>query len=186
VVLSVVWLAVVVLGACSPAAAPDASTASAVAAASPPVAEATTAATPSPEPTSSPTPEPTPAPIDPCSLVTRDEANTLAGVKVGDPMPAGDPPTHCTWPTPTSGAVGQTEVEVGDGAKKAYDIDNTVLHHAFTPVDGLADEAYQEDRAIFFRKGDVWVEISVVRLDSPTRLPAMLRQLADTVAGRLP
>lgn len=182
-VLALAMLSVILAAACSaasatpaPAAIPSPSPAAVVA---PEVSEA-----PSPTPTESPA-EPSPAPLDPCALITRDEADALAGVKVLDPQPAGNPPSRCVWPTPVTGAVGQVEIEVGDGARKAYDIDATVLHHDFTPVARLGDEAYMEDKAIFFRAGDTWVEINVVRLDAPSRLPDMLVQLARTVAGRL-
>lgn len=145
----------------------------------PSVAEA-----PSPAPSETPA-EPSPSPLDPCALITRDEADALAGVKVLDPQPAGNPPSRCVWPTPVTGAVGQVEIDVGDGARKTYDIDATVLHHDFTPVADLGDEAYIEDKAIFFRKGDTWVAIHVIRLDAPARLPDKLEELARSVAGRI-
>ena len=131
-------------------------------------------------------PADTPAPIDPCSLITRAEANAVAGVKTGDPLPAGDPAVRCVWPTPTSGAVGQVEIDVGDGAKKAYDIDHDVLQHTFKPVPGLGDEAYSEESYVFFRKGDLWIAIHVVRLDDPKTWMPKVVALAETVAGRLP
>ena len=170
-----------VLGGCS--AAPSAASASPTGAPAATVSvEPSLAPSPVP-PTDSPAPSPTP--LDPCALITRDEANALAGVEVLDSQPAGNPPSRCVWPTPTTGAIGQVEIDVGDGAKKAYDIDSTVLHHDFQPVGDLGDEAYIEDKAIFFRVGDTWVAIHVIRLDSPSTLPARLADLARTVAGRV-
>lgn len=100
-------------------------------------------------------------------------------------MPAGNPPDRCTWPTPPTGHVGQVEVGLGDGAKKAYDIDNKVLHHEFKTVAGLGDEGYSENAAVFFRVGETWVALNVVRLDDSSRWMPKLIALAKTVAGRL-
>ena len=141
--------------------------------------------TPADSPSDAPTDAPTPIPVDPCSLVTRAEANAVAGTKTGAPMPEGDPATRCVWPTPTSGAIGQVELDVGDGAKKAYDIDATVLKHDFKPVPGLGVEAYVEDGSLFFRKGDTWVGIHIVRLDDSKIWTPKMIALAMTVAGRI-
>ncbi len=126
-----------------------------------------------------------PLSVNPCSVITQAEANAVAGVKTGDPMPAGDPPVRCVWPTPPDGAVGQVELGIGDGAKKAYDIDHDILKHTFTPIPGLGDEGYSESGAVFFRLGDVWVALNVVRLDDESRWMPKLIALAKTVAGRL-
>ncbi len=142
-------------------------------------------APPAGSPSDAPAGTPTPAPVDPCSLVTRAEANAVAGVQTLPPEPAGDPPTRCVWATPTNGAIGQVELDIGDGAKKAYDIDNTVLKHAFKPISGLGNEAYAEDGSVFFRKGDTWIGIHIVRLDDSKLWMPKLIALAMTVAGRI-
>lgn len=129
--------------------------------------------------------EATSSPVDPCSLITVAEANAVTGVKTLPPEAAGDPPTRCVWATPTSGAVGQVEIDVGDGAKKTYDLDLTVLKHTFTPVPGLGDEGYAEDGTVFFRKGDTWVAIHIVRLDDSKLWMPKLKSLAKTVADRI-
>ncbi len=77
------------------------------------------------------------------------------------------------------------EIDVGDGAKKAYDIDATVLKHTFQPVPGLGDEAYAEDGTVFFRKGDTWVAIHIVRLDDAKTWMPKLIALAMTVVDRM-
>lgn len=119
--------------------------------------------------------------IDPCSLVTKAEADAVAGVTTRKPVRAIG---LCTFATPTSGSVGQLEVLVGDGVKKYYDIDNTDLGHQFQDIAGLGDEAHLEDGAIFVRVGDVWFALRVTRLDSVDTGPA-LTDLARTVVGRL-
>jgi Protein of unknown function (DUF3558) len=120
--------------------------------------------------------------FNPCALVTQQEADKIAGVKVHKAVRAQE---SCMFATPTTGAVGQFEVYVGDGAKKAYDIDHTNLHHPFKTETGVADEAHLEDGAIFFRKGTTWVELRVLRLDGVNIGPALAAE-ARIAAGRMP
>jgi hypothetical protein len=128
----------------------------------------------------------TDAPLpDPCSLLTQDEADTLAGVKLGAPMPSGDPTSLCVWPTPTEGSVAQVEVGVGDGAKKFLDIDKDTLGHTFTQVSGLGDEAWQESGTIFVRTGTLWFSLHLVKLDSSTNDQSNMAALAKTILGRI-
>ena len=122
---------------------------------------------------------------DPCTLLTQDEADTLAGVKLGAPMPQGVPPTNCVWPTPTTGSVAQVEVGVGDGAKKFLDIDKDTLGHTFTQVSGLGDEAWQESDTIFVRTGAVWFSLHLVKLDSDPNDQSNTAALAKTILGRI-
>ena len=122
---------------------------------------------------------------DPCTLLTQDEADTLAGVKLGPPMPQGVPPTNCVWPTPTTGSVAQVEVGVGDGAKKFLDIDKDTLGHTFTQVSGLGDEAWQESDTIFVRTGAVWFSLHLVKLDSDPNDQSNTAALAKTILGRI-
>jgi hypothetical protein len=124
-------------------------------------------------------------PPDPCRLLTQDEADTLAGVKLGAPMPSGDPTTLCVWPTPTTGSVAQVEVGVGDGAKKFLDIDKDTLGHAFTQVAGLGDEAWQESDTIFVRTGTLWFSLHLVKLDSDPNDESNMAALAKTILGRI-
>jgi hypothetical protein len=170
-------LAAVVVAACSGAAATAVPPTQAPPAATP-VATAAPTATDVPLETTAPLP-------DPCKLVTQDEADTLAGVKLGAPLPAGDPPTNCVWPTPTTGSVAQVEVDVGDGAKKFLDIDKDTLAHAFTQVSGLGDEAWQESDTIFVRTGTLWFSLHLVKLDSAPTDQANMVILARTILGRI-
>jgi hypothetical protein len=137
-------------------------------------------------PTATDTPTATAAALpDPCTLVTQDEADKLAGVKLGAPMPQGVPPTNCVWPTPTTGSVAQVEVGVGDGAKKFLDIDKDTLGHAFTQVSGLGDEAWQESDTIFVRTGTLWFSLHLVKLDGAPDDQANMAALAKTILGRI-
>ena len=127
---------------------------------------------------------PTPAPIDACALIKPAAAAKLAGLKLQDPVPEGDPPTRCVWTAPPTGETAQVEIGVGDGAQKAFDIDKITLQHAFTAVSGIGDEAWAEDDAIFFRKGDAWVSITLVRLNDPAQNAPNLVELARIVVKR--
>jgi hypothetical protein len=128
---------------------------------------------------------PTPALPDPCSLLTQDEANGLAGEALQTQMPEGDPTTNCVWPAPLSGHVAQVEVGVGDGAKKFLDIDKDTLGHDFAQVPGLGDEAWVEDDTIFVRVGDLWFDVHLVGYAGTSEYRPRLEALARTILGRL-
>jgi hypothetical protein len=122
---------------------------------------------------------------DPCTLLTQDEADMLAGAKLGTAMPEGIPPTNCVWPAPLSGSVAQVEVQLGDGAKKFLDIDKDTLGHAFKQVADLGDEAWQESDTIFVRTGTLWFALHLVKLDSAPDDQANTAALARTILGRI-
>ncbi len=121
------------------------------------------------------------ADVDPCSLVMQAEADRVAGAHL---MKAARALQTCTFAPPAGGSVAQFQVFIGDGAKKAYDIDHDDLGHVFKSVPGIGDEAHLEEGAIFFRSGDIWVQLALLRLDDVDTGPG-LTALARTVAGRL-
>ncbi|MGN6608162.1 MAG: hypothetical protein ACTHMS_14260 [Jatrophihabitans sp.] len=123
----------------------------------------------------------TAAKSNPCSLVTQQEADAIAGTKL---MPKMRAQQLCTFATPTSGAVGQLEVYVGDGAKKYYDIDKIDLGHTFRTVPGVGDEAHLEDGAIFVKAKGTWVGLRLLRLDDVDTGPSLIK-LAGIAIGRL-
>ncbi|MFI7608427.1 DUF3558 family protein [Micromonospora sp. NPDC049366] len=142
-------------------------------------ASPTAVAEPEPEPSSA---EPSAAPtVDPCALVTKQEAEKVAGTRLEDAVAS---PESCSYTGPVTGPTAQLEVYVGPGAKKILDIDRE-LKHEFTPIAGVGDEAYAEDGAVFVNKGGVWVAIRLVRLDDPATFRKPLADLAKTVAGRI-
>jgi len=153
-------------------------------------AQSTARSTPRPtaQPTDQPTDHPTDHPTDPgaaaktnpCTLVTKAEADAIAGTTL---MPAARVEGLCTFATPTSGSPAQLEVYVGDGAKKFYDIDKITLGHAFKDVPNVGDEAHLEDGAIFVATHNTWLGLRLLRLDSTDTGPALI-ELARTAAGR--
>lgn len=159
---------------------PSATAATRVPLTAPPLTAAPT--TPRPLP-----PLPTPVVIDPCSLVTQDEVDAVGGTPLDPGIPAGEPsPYTCMWSGPVTGPVAQVEIYLGDNAKKILDIDRDTLEHEFTAVPEVADEAWLEENAIFFRKGTLWVAVRLVRLNDPAENVAALTQVAQRIADRLP
>jgi Protein of unknown function (DUF3558) len=122
--------------------------------------------------------------VDPCRLVTRSDAEQLAGTQLNPAVEIKGESPSCTYSGPVTGPLAQVEVYVGDGAKKILDIDRQ-LHHTLTAVPGTGDEAFEEDGAIFLRKSDLWVAIRLVRLQDPKLSREPLELLARTVASRL-
>lgn len=173
-VFALTLVALVGLAACSrpetgpaaPAVAPPATAASEVAVAAP--TEQATAA-------------PSPAMTDPCSLVSKQEAEKLAAIALQDGVAS---PVSCTYTAPATGPTAQVEVYVGDGAKKQLDIDRQ-LGHKLDPVSGLGDEAFIEDGWVFFSKSGVWVSIHLVRLDDPAKYRKPMQELAWASASRV-
>ena len=125
-------------------------------------------------------PPPSAPEIDPCALLTKEEAEQLADLSLQDPVAT---PTSCTYTSPPVGPTAQVELYVGDGAKKVLDIDQE-LGHEFRELEGLGDEALMEDGMVFIRKGSVWVGLRLFRLDDPEAQAKRLEEAARIVAGR--
>ena len=130
----------------------------------------------------------TPVAVEPCDLLTRAEAERLAGTPLQAGVAAGSDGTHtlCQYTGPTSGPTAQVEIFVGDGAKKMLDIDKDTLQHAFTTVAGIGDLCLQEDGNIFVRKNGRWASINLVLLDDPGADVKPLQVAAKIIAARLP
>ncbi|MER5336386.1 hypothetical protein [Micromonospora sp. NPDC002717] len=137
------------------------------------VVAGTTAAEPSPTPAAS-------AP-DPCALVSRREAEQLAGTPLEEGQPVRE---TCTYTGPTSGPTAQVEIFVGEGARKFLDIERD-LGHELRPLAGVGDEAYASHEAVFVHRSGVWASVRLVRLNDPAENRAPLERVARTVAGRL-
>ncbi|GAA0374620.1 hypothetical protein GCM10009541_16340 [Micromonospora gifhornensis] len=149
-------------------------------AAAPPAPAQPSEPAPPTEATEAPEP-PAAAPVDACALVSKEDAEKLAGTPLDDPLPSGE---TCWFTGPVSGPVAQVEVHVGDGAKKILDIDRD-LKHEFETLSGIGDEAYLEEGMVFVNVSGVWVAIRLVRTDDMAKYDERLTELARTVAGRL-
>jgi hypothetical protein len=125
---------------------------------------------------------------DPCSLVTQQEADQVAGTPLASGAPGGplgQPPNLCTWLGDPTKPLGQVEVYVGDGAQKFLEIDRDTLKHTFRTVAGLGDEGWAEDNAVFFRMDTLWIGLHLVRLNDPAANAAALEELARRMATRI-
>ncbi len=126
------------------------------------------------------------ADLDACQLVTKAKAEAMMGTKLQEGVPVNNSDgTTCTYSGDPSGPTAQVEVYVGDGAKKFYDDDNDVLHHPFTDVPDIGDEAHQEEYTLFFRKGTIWVVLHLVSLDDTSTFTERLQTLAKDVAAQM-
>ena len=122
--------------------------------------------------------------IDPCKVVTRDEAEALARTTLQAGVLVEGEDASCTYSGSPTGPTAQVEIFTGDGAKKYYDVDKS-LNHEFTTVTGIGDEAYLEEFTIFARKGTTWLAIHLVRLDDAEPYNEPLKNLARVAVGRL-
>ncbi|MDG4765981.1 DUF3558 family protein [Solwaraspora sp. WMMD406] len=122
-----------------------------------------------------------PADVDPCALVTKDEAETLAGTPLDDARAVQQ---TCTYTGPVTGPTAQVEVYVGDGAAKFLDIERQ-LEHQLDPLPGVGDETYVGESTVFVNVDGRWVAVRLVRLNDPAENRAPLETVARTVAGRL-
>lgn len=138
-----------------------------------------------PPPTSSPEPELTFTVLDACLILQKRDAEAIAQTPLETGQPGNPLSPSCMYTGPVTGPLAQVSIYIGDGAKKTYDID-LALHHEFTPVADIGDEAYQEDNGFFFRKGTTWVAIELVRLNDPSENVKLLQDAAKKVAAALP
>lgn len=118
---------------------------------------------------------------DACALVTKADAEKLAGTSLEDAVPVRE---SCMYTGPVTGPTAQVEIYVGDGAKKMLDIDRD-LQHDFIEVASIGDEAHMEDGAVFFRKSGVWVAIRLVLLNDPAENRKPLETAARTASERM-
>jgi hypothetical protein len=141
-------------------------------------------------PSSAAAPSSAPAKLDACALLTKAEAEALAGTPLNDAVPAGPAGsgdnTLCQFSGPTTGPTAQVEVFVGDGAKKQLDIDRDTLMHAFTDCAGIGDQCVQEDDNIFVEKNGTWASINLVLLNDSAMNVQPLQTAIKQIADRLP
>ncbi|KQC37967.1 hypothetical protein UK82_13400 [Frankia sp. ACN1ag] len=121
------------------------------------------------------------AAVNPCAIVSRQEAEHLAGTSLNSPVSVAE---KCTYSAPPSGPTTQVEVFVGETAKD-YLTAERGIGHELRPLSGIGDEAYIEDYAVFVKKADFWVSIDLVRSNDPAENRGPLEGLARTVADRI-
>jgi hypothetical protein len=134
---------------------------------------------------SSSTSGPPPAAVpDPCGLLSRAEAQTLAGVRLqrGDDTPANGPgdTASCIYDAPATGSSGSVQIFAQLGTPRALRIDKAI-HHKFRTVPGIGDQTVEEpeNSSIFVRKGEVWVYVSVPYGATPKLMESAAAKIAD-------
>jgi hypothetical protein len=116
-----------------------------------------------------------------CKLLKRSEAQTLAGMRLQPAIDAGQKCAYNSYPTDT---VGQVFIVIEPKVPPTLLIDRK-LGHKFWKVKGIGDVAWEEDWKIFVRKGKLWVEISLVRIDSFAAYRKRLEQAARIAISRV-
>jgi hypothetical protein len=124
--------------------------------------------------------------LNACEVVTKDQADALMQTTLLDGLHSSTADVEsCTYPGDPTGPTAQFEIFIGAGAKKFYDDDAITLHHTFTDVPGIGDEAHEEDFVLFFRKGTTWVALRVTSLDDFAKFKPGLEALAKDVAAKV-
>ena len=123
--------------------------------------------------------------IDPCSLFTQSDAETMVKTTLSPGQDVKDPTQpSCTYQPDPNGPTAQATLNIGAGALNVFNIDKNI-GHTFTDVPGIGDEAHLEPGGIFFRIGTTWASLTMVRLDDAEQYNQNLIDAATKVAGGL-
>lgn len=126
------------------------------------------------------------ASLDACTILTREDAETLIGTALTDPLQAATSDvSSCTYPGDPNGPTAQVEIYIGPGAEKQLEIERDTLEHPFTEPAGIGDEAWQEDFQIFARTGETWVSIRLVVLEDAAPYVVPLQSAITVALSRL-
>jgi hypothetical protein len=126
------------------------------------------------------------ASLDACTILTREDAETLIGTALTDPLQvATSDVSSCTYPGDPNGPTAQVEIYIGPGAGKQLEIERDTLEHPFTEPASIGDEAWQEDYQIFARTGETWVSIRLVVLEDAAGYVTPLQTAMTAALARL-
>lgn len=130
------------------------------------------------------------ATLDPCTLVTQEEAERIVRIALDQPRShnLGTERPVCTYPGFAAGPVAKVDVLLGDAAQMLLATDrrlNERTPEVFVPIEDLGDEAYRRRSNVYFRKGDVWIVVAAVRLIEESLLHEPLVDAARAAAERL-
>jgi hypothetical protein len=123
---------------------------------------------------------------DACTLLSHDEAQKLAGVKLqkGDDTKArsSDDIASCIYDAPPTGPSGSVQLFAQIGLPHALGVDKAI-HHKFRSVPGIGDQTLEEpeNSSIFVRKGQIWIYLTAPYSASPKQL----EKAASEIASRL-
>ena len=127
--------------------------------------------------------------IDPCALVTKEEAEAALGASVGEPTQDNSVPSFATCSYETADAMDIVGVSVTTypDAGAATDMFQWGIDNGFEVVDGVGDRAYRSQpfSDITFQKGKYEVDIDIV-LSSADEEFALAKDMAVRAAARMP
>jgi hypothetical protein len=131
-----------------------------------------------------------PSRIDPCALVTQEEAAAIVKLRLDAPQPfnLGSVRPSCVYPGFPTGPVAKVDVLVGEGAQALVATDRRLNERdpdAFTAIDDLGDEAWLRRSTVYFRRGETWVVVGAVRLIDNALLREPLVAAARAADARL-
>ncbi|WP_230204819.1 DUF3558 domain-containing protein [Parafrankia elaeagni] len=118
---------------------------------------------------------------NPCGIISRAEAEQLAGTPLAGAEAVDE---TCTYVAPPDGPTAQVEVRVGETAQNYYAAERDTGHQ-LQPLPGVGDETFVGDYAVFVTEDGFSVSVSLVRSNDPAENRGSLEDLARTVAGRL-
>ncbi|MGH9162809.1 MAG: DUF3558 domain-containing protein [Vicinamibacteraceae bacterium] len=121
-------------------------------------------------------------PPDPCALVTKADAEKLAGEPMQD---AGRGPQTCAY-GPPEGGLPRVEVYVGDPSQRYLTIEQS-QGRKFRTLSGAGDEAFVSDATalLFIKKSDLLVAVRYVTLSDEAEYRKRFEDLARVIAGRI-
>lgn len=124
--------------------------------------------------------------LDPCALLTRDEAETIVRARLLDARPnnVGSDRPSCTYGADPAGTTAQVQLFVGDGAESLIAV-NRRLGGDNIEVEELGDGAFLRHTTLHFHAAGLPVVLSVVRLvEAKTLHPAMIAA-AQSIVQRM-
>lgn len=135
--------------------------------------------------------------LDPCTLITKAEAETALGEPVEDPECTTNSPVGqviCSYSTPETfkfvqialtrtGDMPDSLTEIGESAATIFETTRDNIEGQ--NISGLGDQAFWGVPGLHVLKGDIYFCISVGSTDKPENLE-MAKGLAELVLSRLP
>jgi hypothetical protein len=129
-----------------------------------------------------------PGSVDPCSLLTIDQASAIIGEPAKPPRTSAAG-SQCFWES-TEGAGPFIRIQVI--SKALYDGAANTVPRGVTkaPVDGIGDEAFAKDTGqaghiLWFRTGDKYFQVNVFALRGPLKDLDAEKQIAQDILQKL-
>lgn len=124
--------------------------------------------------------------IDPCTLVTREEAEAIVRASLLEARPAnlGSERPSCTYGADPAGTTAQVQIFLGEGAESLI-ATHRRLGGDLIEVEELGDGAFLRHSTLHFHSAGIPVVLSVVRLVDAKTLHAPMIDAARTIVQRI-